>query len=252
MGRFILLFIAVVLAVLFVNWLLKEDPKKVARYLRRGGLWFAVILIILLAATGRLNWVFAAIAATVPFLGRLLSALRYVPLLGQLFTHYQNAQASSQRHGAAAASGRTSRVQSRFLLMTLDHDTGNMEGEILSGQYEGKKLSDLDLGQLKELLDRYRRLDEESSALLEAYLDRVHGDQWREPGAERGSGAVSSGPMSEQEAREVLGVPENASEEEVTNAHRRLMQKLHPDRGGSTYLAAKINQAKDTLLKNAG
>ena len=86
MGRLILLFIAVVLAVIFVNWLLKEDPKKVARFLRRGALWFAVGLVVLLAATGRLNPVFAAIAAAVPFLGRLLSALRYVPLLSQLYT----------------------------------------------------------------------------------------------------------------------------------------------------------------------
>lgn len=237
---------------IFVNWLLKEDPKKVARYLRRGGLWFVVVVMILLAATGRLNWVFAAVAAALPFMGRLLSALRYVPLLSQLYTHYQNAQASSQSRSGGGTPGQTSRVQSKFLSMTLDHDTGAMDGEVLDGEYAGGKLSDLDLDQLRTLLDQYRRMDRESAALLEAYLDRAHGDKWRGPGAEQETGTVGSGPMGPQEAREILGVEEGASAEEITGAHRKLMQKLHPDRGGSTYLAAKINQAKDTLLKEGG
>jgi DnaJ-domain-containing protein 1 len=133
--------------------------------------------------------------------------------------------------------------------MILDHDSGNMDGEVLAGQFQGKKLSELDLTQIRQLLDQYSRMDDESYALLEAYLDRVHGEQWRQPGDGQGPGTVSAGPMNEQEAREILGVSEQASAEEITGAHRRLMQKLHPDRGGSTYLAAKINQAKDTLLK---
>jgi len=246
MGRLIMVFIAVVAAVVFVNWLLKEDPKKVAHHLRRGALWFAVILIILLAATGRLNWIFAAVAAALPFAGRLLSALRYVPILSQLYSHYQNRQASTAQQ---TAGGPTSRVQSRFLRMTLDHDSGNMEGEILAGKFAGKKLSELNLEDLRRLLEHYHQADGESYALLEAYMDRIHGEHWREPGQGRGPRTVSTGPMGEQEAREILGVSEKASAEEITVAHRRLMQKLHPDRGGSTYLAAKINQAKDTLLK---
>lgn len=250
MGRLILLFIAVVLAVIFVNWLLREDPKKVARYLRRGALWFGVILVILLAATGRLNPVFAAVAAAVPFLGRLLQALRYVPLLSQLFTVYQNAQASSAGTQGGPTAGRTSRVQSKFLSMTLEHDTGGMDGEILAGEHAGRKLSELGIGELRSLLDDYRRLDDESAALLEAYLDRVHGDEWQDTAGGGGAAAVGGGPMDEQEAREILGVGEGATPEEVVAAHRKLMQKMHPDRGGSTYLAAKINQAKDTLLKN--
>ena len=246
MGRLIILFLLIVAAVVFINWLLKEDPKKVARVLRRGALWFAVIVILLLAATGRLNPIFAAIAAALPFLGRLLALLRFVPLLNQLYNHYQSTQAG-QAHRAGGG-GRTSQVNSRFLRMELDHDSGNMDGEILAGDYMGKKLSELDLPQLKTLLSKYQQQDEESSALLEAYLDRIYGDDWSEAGAERGSGNVSAGPMSEQEAREILGVAADASDEEITQAHRRLMQKMHPDRGGSTYLAAKINQAKDILL----
>lgn len=247
MGRLILLFIVVVLAVLLVNWLLKEDPKKVAQFLKRGALWFAVLAVVLLVATGRLNWVFAAVAAAIPFLSRLLSLLRYVPILSQLYSHAQNARAAGAYQTGGPPQGQTSQVSSRFLRMTLEHGSGDMDGEILSGQFAGRSLSELDLLQLKILLQRYRQQDGESCALLEAYLDRVYGEDWRESGAERGA-SVDSGPMSEQEAREILGVTATASEEEIITAHRRLMQKLHPDRGGSTYLAAKINQAKDILL----
>lgn len=249
MGRLVLLFIVVVLAIVFVNWLLKEDPRKVAQYLRRGALWFAVVAIVLLAATGRLNWIFAAVAAALPFLGRILSLIRYVPILSQLYSHVQSSQAANAYQSSGPAKGQTSQVSSRFLRMTLEHDSGNMDGEILTGELRGKRLSDLDLHQLKKLLHQYRQQDDESSALLEAYLDRVYGEDWRDPGTEQGY-TISSGPMSEQEAREILGVTTKATEEEITYAHRRLMQKLHPDRGGSTYLAAKINQAKDLLLAN--
>lgn len=247
MGRLILLFIVVVLAVVFVNWLLKEDPKKVARFLKRGGLWLAIAAVLLLAATGRLNWVFAAVAAAIPFLMRLLALLRYVPILSQLYSQAQNARAAGTQQAGSGAQGQTSQVTSRFLRMTLEHVTGAMDGEILSGQFAGHQLSELDLVQLKTLLQQYSQQDAESFALLEAYLDRVYGDEWREPGAEQNPG-VSGGAMSEQEAREILGVKTAATKEEVIAAHRRLMQKLHPDRGGSTYLAAKINQAKDVLL----
>lgn len=247
MGRLVFLFIAVVLAVVFVNWLLKEDPKKVARFLRRGALWGAVVVIVLLAAMGRLNWIFAAFAAAMPFLGRLLSLLRFVPIFSQLYSHVQNARAARAYKSGGSAGGQASQVQSRFLRMTLEHDTGDMDGEIVTGEHQGRKLSELDLDTLKQLLQKYRQLDDESYALLEAYMDRVHGD-WRDPGAEHDPPGVSTGAMSDAEAREVLGVTEQAGAEEITLAHRRLMQKIHPDRGGSTYLAAKINQAKDVLL----
>jgi DnaJ-domain-containing protein 1 len=92
--------------------------------------------------------------------------------------------------------------------------------------------------------------DEESAALLQAYLDRVYEDEWRqEAGAEeQKQTAGNPGEMSTQEALEVLGLSPGASEKEIIEAHRRLMQKLHPDRGGSAYLAATINMAKKTLL----
>ena len=103
-----------------------------------------------------------------------------------------------------------------------------------------------------DLLVECRAGDSQSAAVLEAYLDRVHGDDWREAygqGAEQASSAPpSGGPMTREEAYAVLGLEPEATEEDIRTAHRRLMQKMHPDRGGSTYLAAKLNQAKDLLL----
>lgn len=251
--RLLLLFIVVAGAALLVHWFLKEDPKKVARYLRRGAVWGAVIAVLLLAATGRLHWLFALVASAVPFLGRLLSLLRYVPILSQLYTLVQNAratQAGTVGPGGTGSGGR-SQVESRYLRMSLDHDSGELDGVVLEGRFVDKRLSGLSEQQLITLFEECQREDAESAALLQAYLDRTYGEEWREhiaAGASQADYPPSGSQMSRQEACEVLGVADDATREQIIDAHRRLMQKLHPDRGGSTYLAAKINQAKDKLL----
>jgi hypothetical protein len=138
-------------------------------------------------------------------------------------------------------------VESAYLRMTLDHDSGEMDGVVLKGSLQGSHLRDLSLEQLQQLWETCRGEDADGAALLEAYLDRIHPD-WRQE--EQASDATSHtpGPMSREEAWQVLGLEPGADEQAIIEAHRRLMQKLHPDRGGSTYLAAKLNQAKDLLL----
>lgn len=248
MTRLLLLFIAVIAAVVFVHWLMNEDPKLVAAKLRRGALWAGVGLLLLLAVTGRLHWLFAVLAAAVPFLGRLLGLLRFVPLLSQLYSHYQNAR-SAQAGGSGGSPGGpdTSHVRSKYLHMTLDHDSGEMDGEILRGDFQGQRLSQLRRDDLLSLLRRYQSEDADSAALLQAYLDRYHGGWEHEGEHGRRQSDTGGGPMSRDEAGQILGISPDAPREEVIEAHRRLMQKLHPDRGGSDYLAAKINQAKDVL-----
>lgn len=244
----LILALAAPVALFFLlRWFAGGDPRRIASALRTALVVVAVLALGWLAATGRLNWLFALLAAAVPVILRLVSLYRTARGLGGLGGTPGAGSAS-----ADGAGGRTSEVSTRFLRMELDHESGEMRGEILEGRFRGRQLVDLDLEQLMELLDECRAGDEESAALLEAWLDRVH-DEWRAAagrGDEAGSGGgAGDAPMSENEARAILGVGPGAGREEIIDAHRRLMQKLHPDRGGSDYLAARVNQAKATLLR---
>jgi hypothetical protein len=152
--------------------------------------------------------------------------------------------------GGSRSSGTGSTVRSSFLDMHLDHDTGSMTGTVVKGNEAGKALDDLDEAALLKLAAELA-VDPESVALLEAYLDRrIPG--WREHfegDATAGSGRPpDAGPMTDEEAYEVLGLLAGASNSEIRAAHRRLMKRVHPDQGGSTFLATKINEAKDRLL----
>jgi hypothetical protein len=142
-----------------------------------------------------------------------------------------------------------SRVRSNFIDMKLDHDSGAMTGTIIAGRLKGTSLETLELSALIGLLAEF---DQESRNLLAAYLDRRH-PGWREHmqgDAAAGLGGGShSGKMSEQEAYQILGLQPGASAAEIGHAHRGLMKKLHPDQGGTTYLAARVNEAKDVLLR---
>jgi DnaJ-domain-containing protein 1 len=151
--------------------------------------------------------------------------------------------------GAQRSPGQASRVRSQFLDMTLDHDSGELDGQIVAGPYAGRPLSEFDLSQLTAMVAGF---DAESVALLESYLDRRF-PAWRQDAQGNTTGgqrrAASSGKMTDEEAYQILGLQPGASRDEIGRAHRTLMKKLHPDQGGSTYLAARVNEAKDTLLR---
>ncbi|WP_213772683.1 DnaJ domain-containing protein [Bradyrhizobium sp. dw_78] len=151
--------------------------------------------------------------------------------------------------GAQRSAGQSSRVRSQYLDMSLDHDTGELNGQITDGPYAGRWLGEFDLSQLLAMIPGF---DAESVSLLEGYLDRRF-PAWRQDpqgNAAGGQGrAASGGKMTEQEAYQILGLQPGAGRDEIGRAHRGLMKKLHPDQGGSTYLAARVNEAKDTLLR---
>ena len=151
---------------------------------------------------------------------------------------------------SVGSSGQTSQVRAAGLDMVLDHDSGEMDGEVLAGRHSGRRLSELGLADLNGVAEDFRG-DAESLRLLEGYLDRVH-PGWRdeiEADGTAGQGAPArAGGMSPQEAYEILGLDAGAGEADVREAHRRLMKQVHPDRGGSAALAAKINEAKDRIL----
>ena len=152
--------------------------------------------------------------------------------------------------GAQKSPGQTSRVVTEHLEVELDHDTGDIRGRVLKGFFAGRQLEDLAPLEMAQLWQDCRFADPQSAQILEAYLDRAH-PTWREDMAraegERRPRAPTAG-MTREQALEILGLQAGASEDDIRRAHRELMMKLHPDRGGSTYLAAKINEAKDVLL----
>jgi hypothetical protein len=250
LGRLIILGAIVVGLLWFLHWFRGTPPQKVAKVLRKSLLYGGIALVILLVVTGRLNPVFAAIAAAVPVILRGINLLRMLPAIQQVLRMLGVQGIPGVASGAnSGTAGRTSSIRTRFLEMTLDHDSGDMDGLALEGEYRGRRLSDLGLEQLLDLLATCRSQDAQSAAVLEAYLDRTHGETWR--GEAEGEGArVEPGEsgMTREEALAILGLHDGASPEEIRDAHRRLMQKLHPDRGGSDYLAAKINQAKRILI----
>jgi hypothetical protein len=229
-----LIFGLVVLALLL--WALhaftKVKPQTAAVVLKTGGGLGAIAVAGLLGARGRLD---IAIPLGLTGLG----------LLGWLPWSIPGLGARTQK-----SSGQVSRVRSAFVEMELDHDTGAMHGRILAGRHEGASLDALDVATLAGCLPD---IDEESRALLMAYLDRRE-PLWREntqADATAGSSrrGWSTGKMTEEEAYQVLGVQPGASAKDIGLAHRSLMKKLHPDQGGSTYLAARVNEAKDVLLR---
>ena len=196
----------------------------------------AVVAVIMLTLAGKMHWVGAALT------GLLVMMRQSLPLLLRLFPVL--AQWRQQR-ARAGGEGKNSTVTTRILAMYLDHASGQLSGEVLQGPFSQWRLDEMDRAQLDELRDYCRREDPESVQLLESYLEQRFPDEETVSGD---SGEIDSGAMNRREAMQILGVDDSASREDIVAAHRKLMQKLHPDRGGSDYLAAKINEAKDFLL----
>lgn len=211
------------------------------------GLTAALLIILIMIVMGRLP--IQALAA--PLLFVITFALRNAQSMGQLLTMLKLRRPNSA--GAAGSSGQnpgTSSIRTVWLLMELTHSSGQMDGEVLDGRYKGQHLSAMDLAALLALA-RECQQDADSMQLLEAYLDRMHPDWKQHADAEAdraGRSAAGGSSMTESLALEILGLEQGATREQVTVAHRRLMQKMHPDRGGSDYLAQRINEARDFLL----
>jgi hypothetical protein len=222
-------------------WVQSRPPKLRARAKWQLIILLAALILLYLSVTGRLHWIGAFMALLLPFTRQLIPLLRYLPFLQQLYKRRQQ----HTRH-----QGNSSRVQSAILEMSLDHDSGAMHGTVLQGPLTGQTLDGLSEIQFIELLQYCREHDQESTRLLEAYLDKRFGDSWHQddPGAGKDAHTNEAGPLSEKEAYDILGLEPGASAQDIISAHRRLIQKLHPDRGGSNYLAARINEAKDRLL----
>ena len=234
--------IAVVIGLVLIGrGLFGLDPKKAAKLF----FWILVIAggglgLIILARTG-VNLAFILFGLILPLVMRWRAIRQFFRNLG------------------GPSPGQSSGVETRFLRMSLDHDSGILDGLVLDGAYRGRRLSELTPNDLQELLSECRVEDEQSATVLEAYLDRTYSGSWRggddapgggNTGGEQGkrSSPWAGGTMSREEAYEILGLQPGASDSDIKNAHQTLMKKNHPDHGGSNYLASKINQAKELLL----
>jgi hypothetical protein len=158
--------------------------------------------------------------------------------------------AMQRRKSVRTKRGQKSTVRTAAIEMELDHDTGQLEGVVLAGSKEGRQLHNLSREELMTLCAEFAG-DKESLQLLEAYLDSRFAGWRKDSDPDTGAGhgdATGSGAMTKQEAYQILGLEEGASAAAIRQAHRRLMQGVHPDLGGSSFLAARINQAKDVLL----
>jgi hypothetical protein len=217
------------------------DPKRAGKII----LWIILFAIgiggmILLARVGSLAYALGFVL--LPLLARWRAVLQYMRNMG------------------GPSPGATTGVETRFLRMNLDHDSSILDGMVLDGQFRGRRLSELQQPELSELLRECRVEDEQSATVLEAYLDRTYGGSWRagagqedDTGAGQDHQSRSSSPwntakMNREEAFEILGLESGATNSAIKEAHHTLMKKHHPDQGGSNYLAAKINQAKELLL----
>jgi len=215
------------LVYLFVN----ADPAKLARGLKWTAIGAAVLLFLYLLLSERFAFIWLPLTLVWPYLRRARS----------LFCGCCGAGNASH----------SSDVSTPYLRMSLDHDTGAMTGTVLAGRFAGLRLGELTTADLLDLLRECRTADEEGARLVEAYLDRLHPD-WRDnpAGGQTPPPHANSGDMSVEEAYEILGLDPGADEAAIKAAYHRLMMQLHPDHGGSDYLATKINRARDVLLKH--
>lgn len=217
-----------------LSWATRVNPATLARFVRYAGIAAAVIVFLLLTFTGKIGLLFLV-----------------GPPVAFLWWRWRQARLAAEI--SAGQQGRTSGIETGYLSVSLDHDTGTVDGRIKMGKFKDRRLADLALADLLELLDELRHSDSEGVAVLEAYLDRLHGG-WRGGAAASEESKTANpgapGTMSREEALDVLGLAPGASVADIREAHHRLMMKVHPDHGGSSYLAARLNEARDRLLVN--
>jgi hypothetical protein len=224
------------------RWYATADPHTLVKVLKWALIGLVVAIALFFFFTGRMAWAVITLPALIPWLLRA----RAVARMAKTF--------SRMAQMATGTGGGASEIASAYLRMSLDHDSGRMSGVVTRGAFEGRRIEDLTTAQLLDLLAECRTHDAEGARLLEAYLDREHPD-WRgganaagDNGAEAPAGAQRD--MDRAEALKILGLAEGASQADIKEAYRRLIANLHPDHGGSDYLAAQINRAKDILLED--
>ncbi len=212
----------------------RMTPSQQQAWKKKLPLIVVLAIVLVLTLMGRLHWLGLALAG-------ILFAIKF------LITAFTRGWPLWRMYRKLKGGSGVSRMETASLRMMIDIDKGHMDGEVLDGPFKGQALSSLSRQELDELMDWLGTREKESRMILRAYLlRRFAGTGEEEP--QRDSAPITRGDMSEQEAWQVLGLKPGASREEIVKAHRALIQRLHPDRGGNDYLAAKVNAAKDLLI----
>lgn len=224
------------------HWFVSAEPKAVIRLIKWALVAIILFVMLFFVLSGRLAWAFATLPALFPWFLRARAAAG----MARNFARMKRAMDGAKDESAGSASEATA----RFLIVRFDYQSGRMSGEVLEGHFAGRRLETLAPDALLELLETCQSEDAESALLLESYLDGMHRG-WRDAARHTGhqQAAGPSGPMTRDEAWKILGLEPGADEAAIKEAYKRLMAGLHPDLGGSDYLAAKINQARDILIK---
>lgn len=217
------------------RWFVRANPEQVVGGLKVAAIVLAVAGVVLLVVVGRIGFVLMLAGVLVPLFIRWRNARRLAGL-------------GTRPAPNPTASG-SSQVDTAYFAMTLDHESGALDGEVRKGPQRGLHLSTLELPALLGLLSECSD-DAASQQVLTAYLDRHH-DGWRETAGADGHKASESttvDALTPAEAYRILGLEPGADAAAVKEAHHRLMKKFHPDQGGSAWFAARINEARDLLL----
>ncbi len=226
---YLLLGLAMLAAVIVgARFFASANPGQLASSLRWAGVLISVLLALFFTLTGRLVLGLPAIALGLILLVRALGLRGPAP--------------------KRASGGRQSTVETAYLEMVLDHDSGAMAGRVRKGPFAGRDLSEMRREELLALWRECSARDEQSARVLESFLDR-HMAEWREAAQAQDNASKGAGRMTKREARKLLGVGATAGEKEIKEAHHNLMRKHHPDKGGSSEFAARLNEARELLLE---
>ena len=245
------------IAIIVVGWLLyKLYFQKLLQQGQPGKIKIGLIVVGLIflgmAMTGKASVLFAVIGAAMTQIMRIAPLLiRFAPSLRRFIGTGALGAAAAKASGAGV-----SRVLTDTIAMTLEHATGRVDGEVLKGPFQGRALSALSVDELKSLYAQCQQNDPDAVRLLATYVQKERSSEWQFNSSDDQSSAgdsqahQSNSGMNVTEAREILGVGDDPSKDEIVEAHRSLMGRLHPDKGGNNYLAAKVNAAKKILLDN--
>jgi len=226
----------------------RADPARMSRMLQRAGGFLVLGAALSMLLLGRVAFAFLLAGLGFWLLGTSRPAGGWFPWMGRGWFAF-----------APFGLNRSVRPQrSKMVEIILDEIGNPVHGYVRAGDFAGRAFDELNFADCLALHQACERDDPAGVRLLEAYLNRRF-PGWRQAGegdtdAGRGGGNFggygnTGGPMTENQAYEILGLRKQASRDEIIKAHRSLMQKLHPDHGGSTHLAARVNEAKDVLLR---